>query len=240
MKIHDHIRNKIGEASDDERFSLNVEEVIRMLNAINIDYAVLGSCGIQTYLDYFFRLPNDLDVVTEYAFLPKIRELCSDKNYQFIEQLGRVKMTINELAVHIIPEKLNSIEKVSNQIFTQINLKPYMKLGQLRDIRLLGALTHPKIFVFPLEVNLFVEFIRPIYTGSLMNVFYSTRYLDIDIALLKKIFTENPDLNKIVLTRLNEYSKKIKEMTYLKHSDIEESVRRIVSLRNVLLNSNTY
>lgn len=234
MNLQEHIKNKISEPSDDEKLAVNIMRTVGMLDELKLDYAILGSCGIQSYFDYFLRLPNDLDILIHYENLFKIKNYCQEHNHEFVEQLGRTKISINELSIHIIPDKLNSIDKVTNKIFTRIDLSRFIKHSPKRKVKLLNSSFCPEVHVFSLEVNLLVELVRPIYTGSLMNIFYVMRYLEIDFYLFKTLYSENVDLKEIIVFRLEEYPSKIEKMSYLSNSDIKLAIEKITSLRNSL------
>ena len=60
------------------------------------------------------REPNDLDLVIIYDNLAKIQAYSEERGFNFIRQLGRSKIIINEFPIHIIPETLNVIDNLSN------------------------------------------------------------------------------------------------------------------------------
>ena len=91
--VPDHIRNKIAEISDDLLTCQAIRSAVAIVEGAAADYAVIGSCGLQSYLDCFYRPPNDLDLVLPEDQISAVAAFAEKRGHVFVQQLGRAVCT---------------------------------------------------------------------------------------------------------------------------------------------------
>lgn len=57
-----HVQNVIASDSMDLEVGQTIQYLVKFLAAANVDYIVVGSAALQSYLEYCQQLPRDLDV----------------------------------------------------------------------------------------------------------------------------------------------------------------------------------
>lgn len=217
--------------SADERMAENISAVVEMFRELDLDYAIFGSCGIQTYFNYFFYLPNDLDVIIRKADIHKLRSYCMENGYSFVEEVGRSKICVNGLFVQVIPGYFSVVDKSTNTIIAEIDLSTFISSSVTNHVKLLCASTIPKINVVSVEGWLFIDLIRTINTNSLMRFYFVFRYLAIDNREFGMIMRNNIRFTATILQRLDEYTLKLKEMSHFSKDEILPVQNKIADLR---------
>jgi hypothetical protein len=226
--------NTVSRVSADDRVAESIAAIVEVFHRLELDYAMFGSCGIQTYFDYFFRLPNDLDVIIRRDDVPKLRNYCTEEGHEFVEELGRSKMHINGFPVHVIPEFFSSVNKATNTIFARIDLSSFISDSVVKRVHLACASITPKINVVRLEMCLFMDLIRTMNTNSLMTTYFVFRQLEIDDGEFEAIVRSNNDFAATILRRLNECAVKLNDVAYFSKEDILFAQNRIAELRKAI------
>lgn len=231
--------NVISNRSADEQVAQSVAAVAGMMRALGLDYAVFGSCGIQTYFEHFFRLPNDIDIVVEKEAVSALRTYCAEEGHKFIEEFGRSKVHLGGFPVHVIPGLFSSINKATNMIFAQIDLRSFISETVGRRMRLPCATSEPEIKVAPLELCLFMDLLRTVNTNSLMTVFFVFRHLDIDDGKFWAIVRDNCAFAETIRRRLEEYPAKLNEVSHFSDEGILFAQTKMTKLRRFIEASGT-
>jgi hypothetical protein len=226
--------NVINNRSADEQVAQSVAAVTGMLRVLGIDYAVFGSCGIQTYFKHFFRLPNDIDIIVRNDAVSALRAYCAEEGHEFIEEFGRSKMYFGGFPVHIIPGLFSSINKATNMIFAQIDLGGSISDTVGRRMRLPCATSEPEIKVAPLELCLFMDLLRTVNTKSLMTVFFVFRHLDIDDRKFWAIVYDNCAFAETIRRRLEEYPAKLNEVGHFSDEGVLFAQTKMSKLRRFI------
>lgn len=119
MELNQHIDNVINRKSKDEDFAGAIIRFVEILNNLKIDYAVIGSYALQTFLQHIQRLPNDFDITLSENNIDKIKEYCiSTKDLVFHEDFVASKVEyLNGYCMHLIPEKMRWVDRSTNKVF---------------------------------------------------------------------------------------------------------------------------
>ncbi|MBI1852295.1 MAG: hypothetical protein HYR85_18285 [Planctomycetes bacterium] len=200
---------------------------MRMLEDSGVEYAVLGSCGYQSYFEYFYRLPNDLDVVVTESEMRAVLAVASARGYRIIEQRGRKRLVVDTFPVHLIPNDMNIVDKDRDVVIAKICLGPYIARSGIKVARLINSEVVCRMRVFPVEVVVFVDLIRPIYTGSLMNMFFVFRDLDIDCDMFARVVASNRVVKEIIDARLAAFPERLMKLKVFSESERESVCDRI-------------
>lgn len=230
MTPHDHVRNKIAALSDDERLVEVLTEAGRLVGEAETDSAVIGSCGLQAYLPCFYRPPNDLDLVLPEEGTKRLVRAAQSLGSEFVAQLGRGKLVIDGFPVHLIPSRMAVIDKDTDRIFTSVDLSEELSGATERTMTLVGATRAPRLRVASLESILFIEMIRPIYTGSAMSIALAFRENDVDDEAMVSRLRRNPDLEPILLHRVEELPAAVRRLAVLPAADRESLGARLEAL----------
>ncbi|HET8863025.1 MAG TPA: hypothetical protein VFM94_07230 [Solirubrobacterales bacterium] len=220
--------------SDDERLVRVLEKVGRLVQEAETDYAVIGSCGLQAYLSCFYRLPNDLDLVVPEAGTKRLVLAAQDLGAEFVEQLGRGQLIVDGFPVHLIPSRMAVIDKDVDHIFTSVDLSDELSSARERRMKLVGAARVPSLRVASLESILFIEMVRPIYTGSAMSIALTLRDNDFNDERMSRLLRENPELGPVLLDRVERLPAVIRQMTVLAAADRDPVQDRLCRLARVI------
>lgn len=234
MNLRQHIKNKIAATSDDEVVGAAISTAIGLLDRAAVKYAILGSCGLQSYFKCCFRLPNDLDVILPEEKIGHVGQLASKQAYVTSAQLGRSQLIINRFPVHLIPYKMNVIDKDTNKVFTRVDLTTELVEAKTREIRFLNSNISIRGKVLSAEAIIFVELIRPLYTGSVMNVALATRDLKLSPSKIIRLLRANPDVRPIIIARLKAYPAAIKRVSFLRQMESRDISLKFSKLASIL------
>jgi hypothetical protein len=205
VNLDQHIENKIRGTSDDELVARVLTEASSLLQEIGAEYAVVGSCAVQSYLPHFYRLPNDLDIVLRDQDTEVVRRVGADRGYEFRDQLGRTRLFIRGFPVHLIPHHMNIIDKSTSTVFTRIDLGACVAAASRRPILLLGTSLRPTLRIISLEAAVFIELIRPVYTGSLTTIAFVLRHCGLEVEQLAELLRSNDAIRPIIEARFEQY-----------------------------------
>lgn len=211
--VQQNIQNKIAAPSDDLLVAGAIVAAAELLRVSEVPAVVIGSCAIQAYLPNFFRLPNDLDLVIHEERIPDVVRSGNIAGHSFEPQLGRGQLLIDDFPVHLIPGEMNVIDKATNTIFTRLDLRQEIASAGFRDLHFLSSALIPRLPVASLEAVLFVELIRPIYTGSLIGLALLLERQTVDHARFGALFEKNVALQQIVLRRIGDYQLQLRRVT---------------------------
>lgn len=163
-KFQKSIENKINEISKDQLIYNSIKEFDLIASHLEIQYSIIGSCGVRSFLPYFSHLPNDLDVVVDDLNKSKLKEYCRNKKIAYFEQLGRDRIQIGGFLIHLIPNRMNIIDKPNNKIFTQINLDINDENTETREFILASCTKELKLKVHIKEIQFLLSLLTPINT----------------------------------------------------------------------------
>ncbi len=203
--IDGFIRNKFREASKDELIYKSIKQFEIITNLLDIQYSVIGSCGVRSFLPYFSHLPNDLDVVIDDYNKLKLKEYCLKENIQYLKELGRDRIILGGFLIHLIPNRMNIIDKFNNQIFTQINLDINDQNTEIREIILASCNEKVKLKVHIKEIQFLLSLLTPINTTIFHDLISLVEYNLMD----KNKFLEFQNLN---LNMKSLFQKRLKEI----------------------------
>lgn len=220
--------------SDDDKVLKRISVFISFLEANKIEYALVGSCGIQSYFSHFYRFPNDVDVVVRSASILEIKQLCTLEGYDCEELFGRLKINIKKLSIHIQPDMMNIVDEINDCIFDVIDLRHYFPKDKNNTLVLLNANSRLPVKVLSLEVNLYLELIRPIYTNSVITLFHIFKFQKLDLDVFNSIYSENVKFQPLITNRLQDYIDIIDRMSYYSRNEINEVKHCIKMLLNFL------
>jgi hypothetical protein len=233
MNPSDHARNKLVEISDDERVAQAISSVLNLVRACEADYAVIGSCGLQAYLSCFFRLPNDLDLVLPDEGSRRILQGAREMGWEVIEQLGRNKLVVDRFPVHLIPVSMAVIDKATDRIFASVDLSGELATAKEKRVTLVGSTRSPHMRLASLEAILFIEMIRPIYTGSVMGIALALRERDINDEAMAALIRAHRVLQPILMDRVTRLPDAVLRMTILPEPDRELAAKKLRDLWRV-------
>lgn len=221
--------------SKDQKLANYIKNIIKLFDLEKIEYAMIGSVGVQANFDYFWRLPNDLDIVIRKKDHHKTIALFEGIDCKVIEKKGKLEIRNGELPIHIIPEELILINKTQNSIRAVVDLSSFFSSTVTLRAKFLNANDFIKLKALPLEVNLYLELDRSIYTESIMTIYFIFRHLVVDCPKFVSIMEKNIILSKYTTDRLNEYSKKLDSLLYCSREDIQIAQKQIELLSNYIL-----
>lgn len=230
----DHVRNKIAEASDDELTCLAIRSAVSLVESASADYAVIGSCGLQSYLDCFYRPPNDLDLVLPEDHISAVAAIAQQRGHVFVQQLGRARLYIDRFPVHLIPLRMNVIDKTTSKIFASVDHSAAVGQAKPRKLILVGTTVTPVAKVAPLEPIVLGHLIRSIDTGTAMGLGLVLSRNTLDLAVMGAMATENEGVHRVIRARIREYPAILDRLTVLSADDRTRALAQLVALQDRL------
>lgn len=206
-------QNNTDNFSQDKLITDSIKSLISLLDKLHIIYVMLGSIGIQSYLDYFIRLPKDIDILILKKDLKILIEYCKKEKLKIIKKPGRVKLITENIMIHIIPDEMSIEDRVSKEIFAKIQLSQYLHNPETRNIKLFYCDNTILINVLPVEICLFLELNRPANTNILITIYNVLRKNDVNKKIFASFLKENRVFEDIVLSNLHQYETMIKLLT---------------------------
>lgn len=201
--IANHIRNVINRESKDQEFGAAVQCFVKVLSQLNIEYIVVGSTAMQTFLDYFHRLPGDFDITLRKADIFKIEEHCRSSSvlrFEFNAVASKVYY-LDTVFMHLIPDMMNIIDKTTNEIFVQINVF-HLDRTEYRAIKLVNFGTQIPVRVPILEYMFCLYVSIPLDTNVFAdNVSLLEKYA-LNSKLVREFLVRVPQLSELTHSRL--------------------------------------
>lgn len=204
-KIDGFIKNKIGERSKDELIFNSIKHFDIITKQLGIQYSIIGSCGVRSFLPYFSHLPNDLDVIIDDFSKSKLKDYCIKENITYFNELGRDRIQLGGFLIHLIPYRMNIIDKSNNKIFTQINLDINDKNTEIREIILASCLEKIKLKVHIKEIQLLLSLLTPINTTIFHDLISLLENNLINPNLLIEFQNLNLNMKLLFQTRFQEF-----------------------------------
>lgn len=215
MDKDEHIENRIEQSSRDEYIVKCVRYINTFMSNNNFDYIVVGSCGVQSYFDSFYRIPNDIDVVIrgkdEKQFIAK----CRQEPGNLVSLLGRMKWDFPEFFAHVLVDEMKLIDVSYDTVFTAVSLTEEFVCTR-NKMDMACAPEAPKIPVASIEMLFILTILRPLDSNALLDVRNLFSRYKFDINRYSLILESNPDVCRIVSSRLKELkmiAKKYKNMS---------------------------
>ena len=212
--------NIINCYSEDRLIIEAIEFIICVFDKLRIEYAIIGSIGIQSYLDYFIRLPNDIDIVILRRDVKKITDYCNKEKIKVVEKPGRIKIITDHITTHIIPGELSIENSTNDGIFAKIDLSKFLPALKVNKVNFFYGGKQILIKVLPIETYLFLELSRPPYTDVLMTLFYTLKYCKIDYKAYVLLLKQNIIFKSVILSNLIQYDTVVDLLTYNNRLDI--------------------
>jgi len=156
-------------------------------------------------LPFVFRLPNDVDLVLPEQSEKSFREAALRDELGYKQELGRFSIGLGDFRAQVIPERMNIIDNMEEAIFESFDFSRYAHLVSERQLNLLGTSDSVRLRTHCLEVLLFIEWLRPPYTGSIYSTFFLFLAGQPEHRRLREILKDNKTLAPIVLAQLSRY-----------------------------------
>ena len=207
-----HIQNRIRCQSRDALFVKSIQFVDSTMKELGIKYHVIGSCALQSYLEFFIRVPNDLDIVMSSEDMKSLFSWSMAQSVPIVTELGRAKMVLNTLPVHVIFDRMQLIDTSMNIIFSTLDVSFGNTKLFSKPVSLLDAEVHPIISVPALEVLLAIHILRPIDTNDISLLRRVLSDCKIDPKTLTDFILRHPDLVDIYKARVLMISRLLKKM----------------------------
>src|ERR1700753_82205 len=120
MGLDVHINNVIKRNSKDQDIAEAIEYYVKLLKTLDISYIVIGSTAVQTYLPYFHRIPHDFDITLPQDQIFKLKDFSENDEFLKFESndLACKLFYKNTTYMHLIPDRMNYLDKITNKIFT--------------------------------------------------------------------------------------------------------------------------
>ncbi|GAA4337827.1 hypothetical protein GCM10023149_47490 [Mucilaginibacter gynuensis] len=207
-----HINNILKRVSKDEDFGIAVKYFVDTLESLKIDYIVMGSTAIQSYLDYFHRTPGDIDILLSEQAIELLRLQClSDEllKFEFNEVASKVHYK-NGVFLHLVPTSMKVVDKIENVIFTKIEIY-YPDRVNLNKLNLVN---------FQEEVTLKVPIIEYMFCLNLLVQLDSNNFSDnvlilskykLDEHYLQEFLSRVPQMHKVINVRFKALVEKIQK-----------------------------
>lgn len=178
----------------DDKIIKALGTIISLAKKLKLEYLIFGSCGIQSYLDNFFRLPNDIDFVLRANEIFLFLESCKENNYKIIEEQGRYKVYIDGFPIHVIPEIFSVINKEDKSVIAKIDFSAAFDYASMNKFSLLLAQEEIKGMVMPLDYTVFMELVRKQDTNSLYSLAAIMNLPSLPIEKIYMLFGKYPQL----------------------------------------------
>ena len=218
--------------SEDEKIQNFIESIIQIFETLSLDYTVIGSVGIQSFYQYFFKLPNDLDIVIRKEDICFMKEIANQRGFQVVDEIYKITINTNVIPIHLLPGELCIFNKQNDYVYGKVDLNEYLINPRVNSINFLASPNPTSIKVFPIEINLYLELLRPIYTGSIYNLYFIFRYLQIDDRLFGYLMKKNNVFSELIVNRLRGYYERMILLTYNEKKDVQFVQDRIQLLLN--------
>ncbi|HKR04927.1 MAG TPA: hypothetical protein VJY62_09845 [Bacteroidia bacterium] len=205
-----HIKHIISRKSFDVEIGNAIEYFINTLDSLNIQYIVMGSTGIQTYLEYFHRLPNDLDILLQEDDILKIVKICdSDANLTFeYNEVASKVVYKNKFYLHLVPNKMNIIDKIENVIFTKINVY-HLDRTIYRNINLINFSKSIAVRVPILEYMFCLNMLVRLDTNNFSDNISILEKYNLNDTYIKEFTVRVPEMNEVLKNRVEELRNKL-------------------------------
>jgi len=191
--------------SEDLIICREIDSIVSGLGRLNIEYGVIGSCGMQSYLKHCFRLPRDLDIVSHPKQLPLLKSYATENKYVFNEDTGRATIVRPFFNIHILFDSFYSIDRSNNTIIGKIDLVPYFAARTTRPLNMVFSELHPRFPVFPFEIVFLIDIIRTPYSDSLATHYFIFSNIVFDMNRMKVVLAGNRVFLPIVWQRITTY-----------------------------------
>jgi hypothetical protein len=209
-KNESHLQNVINRKSKDYELGAAILYFKSILESLNIQYIVMGSSALQTYYDYFHRLPNDFDITLPEQDILKVKEFCdSDKflRFEFNEVASKVYYQ-DYFYLHLIPGKMNIIDKVENVIFQRININ-HLDKTEIRKINFINFQKEIFVPVPILEYSFCLNLFVPLDSNAFSDNISILEKYTLNVELIEEFMYRVPEMTKILAIRFSELREKI-------------------------------
>lgn len=209
-KNDSHLQNVINRKSKDYELGTAILYFKRTLESLNIQYIVMGSSALQTYFDYFHRLPGDFDIALPEQDILRVKEFCDSNKFlrfEFNEVASKVYY-LDYFYLHLIPDRMNIIDKMENVIFQRINVY-HLDKTEIRKINFINFKEEIFVPVPVLEysfcLNLFVPLDSNVFAD---NISILEKYT-LNIELIEEFIYRVPEMTKVLSIRFSDLREKI-------------------------------
>ena len=213
MNKSKHIENVIQRKSKDEEYGIAIVCFLEMLKSLDIEYAVMGSTALQTYLPFFHRLPNDLDITLSEEKIGRIEAYCSTKeDLSFQPDFVASRVFFKKgFSLHLIPEQMKWVDRSTNIIFERYQVLHRDRLEY-----------RPIIFV-----NYGLDWMIPVHCIEYSYCLYVTQRLDCNIYHDCNIILKNFELDTDLILEFCERVPVLKPIFRHRFSEHRELILRM-------------
>jgi hypothetical protein len=198
------LRERIRQDSEDITFTRACLEIFTLLKEHHVEYLVIGSCAVQTYLCCPRRLPNDLDFVIGPEDETRFVELCLRHGIELRRPLGRMVGSHHAISFHTLVGSMKLLNAAKSRIIADVPLRP----TDFREERDLTLLLSPHKLTLPvpsLEVLLVLDLMRPLNTNTVVEVDGILSECRLDYAIIQRFVDRAPIIKPILRVRLVEF-----------------------------------
>ena len=207
-----YLQNRIHCAPRDQAIIQSISRFDSHMKDLGIAYSVIGSCAIQSFFDFFVRLPNDLDVVVRSDQASSLFKWSLERGIPLTTQLGRAKMMIGSFPIHILFDRMYLIDTSANVIFSSVGLLFEQRDLQRSTISLVNTDQKLDISVPSLEILLAVHMLSPTDTNDVHLIAEVLRRCDLNPHRMAAFMLRHSDLLELFDTRLATISTLLEKM----------------------------
>lgn len=205
--IKQHIENVINHISKDYEVGTAIDYFVNFLKEIQVNYVVVGSTAIQSYLNFFHRIPGDFDIVLSEIEIEKIKK-CSIGNslLRFEEHPIASKLFFKEnYYLHLIPEDMKIVDKITRNVFTRIDIL-HEERTEFKEIAFINFEKKIMVKVPTLEYIFCLNLFPQLDTHTIIDSIEILQKYKLNPVLINEFLERTPLMNSVVVNR---YSKLI-------------------------------
>jgi hypothetical protein len=167
--------------SDDELFVRRLQKLQALLNSSGIEYCFVGSCAIQSYLEFPRRLPNDADILIDSKSIASIVAFLQNLDIPCELLDDRVKFRFDLKYFDLITTSYTIYSRLDNSIIGRLNLDACMSARKSRPLQ---PVFSNEVVICPVIDSghcLFLEMSRPLNTNSFFSVIELMNTSNVDL-----------------------------------------------------------
>lgn len=196
------IKKRIDQLSKDYYCFNAIDSFITRLEGLDISYIVIGSCALQSYLPFYYRLPSDLDVVIPSSCIDKFTEHLASNGVDFQQQIGCYQVLTEHLSVHLMVGALYQVDKESGIKYGRISLELTNDQLTRQNITFV-AHNKTKTITVPIpEIMFLLNMLGTLNTNNVYGLLELLDKLELDSNKIKCYMSANEIIRQICMHRI--------------------------------------
>lgn len=200
---------KLRESSKDKIFYSLVTEFLFQCAENKINPLIIGSCATQSYSDYAYRIPGDLDIVIRHDEFNIIRNI---QLFEVTQHNGFYEILFKNLKVHVIISIFDLINKENGNTVGTINFdsikENWLTINEL-SFRSCCSRRTIRIKVPIVEIVFLLNLLKPINTNTMHDTIYLFNNYHMNNEVMIEFINIHRNIAELFLHRINDLAQMI-------------------------------